>query len=244
MPDEVVQTPFGAFLVTRGEIIGETTRAGTLWDGPGFLQVIAKGYGELGTPGVTILDVGANQGAFSIWLARQGAWRVLALEPQPIVMQRLKANLDLNRDWTAPTVIPLELAAYDKPGGARQIGELDPGNWGGTAFSPLSTEYVLDEGAIPALPLDHLQWLCGARVSLVKIDAQGADGRILLGMTQLLKRDRPVVVFEWEPALVDRHFLSWDAIWRFLIMDVGYSVHEWPSQPGNYLALPRKDWVR
>src|SRR6267154_5997321 len=112
MPEDVVQTPFGKFLVTKGEIIGETTRAGTLWDGPGFLQVIAKEYGHLGEPGITILDVGANQGAFSIWLATQGAWRVLALEPQPEVMRRLKANLDLNRETTAGVVIPLEIAAY------------------------------------------------------------------------------------------------------------------------------------
>lgn len=233
MADEVVDTSFGKFLVTRGELIGETTRAGTLWDGPGFLQVIAKEHGRLGEPGVTILDVGANQGAFSIWLARQGAWRVVAVEPVPQVMQRLKANLDLNREVTAGVVIPLEIAAYSH---ACRLGHdvLDAGNWGGTALTPT------DLGLIHARALDAYQYLYGDRVSLVKIDAQGCDGVVLMGLQQTIERDHPVIVYEWETPLAIPHGLT-DYTVESWLRGLGYTVHEWPTHPHNYLALPRKE---
>ena len=234
MPDEVVATPFGKFLITRGDLIGETTRAGTLWDGPGFLQVIAKEHGRLGEPGVTILDVGANQGAFSIWLAQQGAWRVIAVEPVPQVMQRLKANLDLNREITAGVVVPLEVAGYSQAV-LLGVGPFDPGNWGGTTLGVASDQRVRGCG------LDAYQFLYGERVSLIKIDAQGCDGEVIFGLKATLERDHPVIVFEWEADLAKPHPNSLAQV-RFLLEGLGYQVHEWPSHPGNYLALPIKGW--
>lgn len=230
--EEVVQTPFGAFLVTRGELIGETTRAGTLWDGPGFLEVIAKEHGRLGEAGVTILDVGANQGAFAIWLATRGAWRVVAVEPVPQVMQRLKANLDLNRQFTSDVVLPLQIAGYYR---VQQLvlGALDPGNWGGTALLA-STD---GERSILGVPLDQFSWVFGSRVSLIKVDAQGCDGAVLSGLKDTLKRDRPVIVFEWEADLAKPHGyeLVGTVTW---LNSLGYDVHEWPTHKNNYLALP------
>lgn len=228
--EEVVQTPFGKFLITKGDLIGETTRAGTLWDGPGFLQVIAKEHGRLGEPGVTILDVGANQGAFSIWLASQGAWRVVAVEPVPQVMQRLKANLDLNREVTAGVVVGVAVAGYSCE--ARlSIGPFDPGNWGGTALGIADTPK-----RVQGRPLDLYQYLFGTRVSLIKVDAQGCDYRVLLGLTETITRDHPALVFEWEAELAQHHggdlgtCLGW-------LTHMGYETHEWPTHPNNYLAL-------
>lgn len=249
MADEVVTTPFGKFLITRGDLIGETTRAGTLWDGPGFLQVIAKEHGRLGEPGVTILDIGANQGAFSIWLAQHGAWRVVAVEPVPHVMQRLKANLDLNRKVTAGVVIPIEVAGYHRE--ARlALGAFDPGNWGGTAVYPDGQTSVDVEGrewhavadkTVEAVPLDYYQFLWSgtlSRVTLIKIDAQGCDGCVLLGLGATIRAHHPAIVFEWDADLAKPHgFTLKDA--QLWLESNGYETHEWPSQPNNYLALPK-----
>lgn len=236
--EEVVDTPIGKFLVTRGEIIGETLRAGTVWDGPGFLQVIAKEY-ALGVDrqGGTILDVGANQGAFSIWCASQGAYRVIAVEPQPTVYQRLVANLDLNKQVTADRVIPLQIAAYDRKC-FLAYSALDAGNWGGTAFRPVDQADRL-RGEVPAVALDQLAWLFADRVSLIKIDAQGCDGRILLGLSATILRDHPAIVFEWEAQLVGAHGVTFEAVVG-LLEPLGYAIHEWPTHPNNYLAVQRR----
>jgi len=235
--EDVVTTPFGMFLVTKGELIGETTRAGTLWDGPGFLEVIAKEHGRLGERGTTILDVGANQGAFSIWLARMGAWRVVAVEPVPQIMQRLKANLDLNREVTSGVVVPLEVAAYSHavPLFAPPV---DAGNWGGTA---LSFDTPTPEGVVvKGRPLDDYQFLYGDRVSLIKVDAQGCDGEVLHGLDDTIRHHQPVVVFEWEETLSRCHSYALRDIQNWL-QAKGYTVHEWPTHPNNYLALPKGD---
>jgi FkbM family methyltransferase len=241
MPDEVVQTPFGAFLIDTEECIGSTLKAGTLWDGPGFLQPIALEYGELGTPGVTILDVGANLGAFSVWLARRGAWRVIAVEPVHQTLRYLRANLDLNKDVCGDHVIRLEVAAYDR---VTDLYYTDPGHdLGGTAVWP--STYVEGRGhrigpyVAHATPLDNYQHLYGDRVSLIKIDAQGCDGRAILGLSRTIERDHPAVVFEWEEELAKVHGYSLETVVTWFT-NWGYRVSEWQSHPHNFLATVPK----
>lgn len=232
MSDEVVLTPFGSFLIDPADIIGSTTKAGTLWDGPGFLQPIAKEFGELGTEGVTILDVGANIGTFSIWLAKHGAWRVIAVEPVPLTLRYLKANLDLNKTFCASRVVPLEIAAFNATVRMR-ADPIDPGNLGGTALS------IDPTGAIQADRLDNWRHCFGARVSLIKVDAQGCDGKALLGLTDTIQRDRPAIVFEWEAGLAQRHGLDLTDVLSWLQGTLHYNVNPWPCYANNYLATSR-----
>ena len=234
MSDEVVTTPFGQFLIDPRDIIGSTLKAGTLWDGPGFLQPIAHEYGRLGEPGVTILDIGANIGSFSVWLAHHGAWRVLAVEPVPETMAYLKANLDLNKDVCADRVIPLEVAAYDQLTHL-YTPELDRGNLGGTTLYTMPPLGRLDH-SVSAFPLDDFSWTFGSRVSLIKVDTQGCDGAALMGLARTLERDHPALVFEWEADLAERHRYTLEQVQRWLELDFGYQVHEWPSHSHNYLA--------
>jgi FkbM family methyltransferase len=233
MPDEVIQTPFGKFLIDPADLIGSTLKAGTLWDGPGFLQPIALEYGALGEVGMTILDIGANQGAFSVWLASRGAWRVIAVEPVPSTMQRLKANLDLNREVTADSVIPLAVAAYDRQTTLALALPVDPGNSGAAALIPDAL------GTIPAYPLDQFSRLFGKRVSLIKVDTQGCDGKALLGLALTIIRDEPAIVFEWEPEMAKAHNQTLEGLIRWLTKDLNYTVEPWPTHATNFLALPR-----
>lgn len=234
--EEVVETSFGKFLVTRGDLIDETTRAGTLWDGPSFLQVIVKEHARFGVYGVTVLDVGAHHGAFSIWLAQAGAWRVIAVEPVPATMQRLKANLDLNQASCADVVIPIQVAAYGEADLLYIPPALDSGNTGGTTLTPQRGDQVASgPGWAEAVPLDKYQWLFGRQVSLIKVDAQGCDGQAIKGLDATLRRDHPAVVFEWEEQLAKAHGLRLADVLGHLV-SLGYETAEWPSHPHNFLA--------
>jgi FkbM family methyltransferase len=235
MPDEVVQTPFGKFLVNPRDCVGTTLKAGTLWDGPGFLQVIAKEFARFGQYGVTILDIGANIGSFSVYCAWQGAWRVIAVEPVPATTQRLKANLDLNQAVCADVVIPLEIAAYHEVAGLRPV-DYDPDNMGATALRRLDPNEVY-EPLIAAQPLDHYAYLFGEAVSLIKVDAQGCDGAALVGLRETIRQHAPAIVFEWEDHLARYHYPSLDQLHEVL-KALDYTIWPWPSQPNNYLALP------
>lgn len=231
MSDEVVETPFGKFLVNPQDCIGSTTKAGTLWDGPGFLQPIALEYGRLGEVGATILDVGANLGTFSVWLAKHEAWRVIAAEPVPETLRYLKANLDLNREPCADRVIPLELAAYNRVSRMRLATAFDANNLGGMALVPDIA------GPILAAPLDAYAYLFGRFVSLIKIDAQGCDFAVLQGLDHTISQQdpAPVIVFEWEADLAAAHGHTFEQV-RTWLQDRDYTVWPWPSQPNNYLA--------
>lgn len=233
-PEEVVTTPFGRFLVTRGELIGETLRAGTLWDGPGFLQPLAIEYAQLGTRGVTVIDVGANCGSFSIWLAAHGAWRVVAVEPVPEALRLLKANLDLNKPTCADRVIPVEVAAWHRRARLSLAAPIDPGNLGGTAL-------VEDDpaGLIQGGPLDDLHALWIGGVSLIKIDAQGSDFAALQGLAQTIDLHHPTIVFEWEAGLAQVHGHTLPQVEQWLAAR-GYQLTPWPCYANNYLAtMPR-----
>ncbi len=240
MPDEVVSTPFGKFLVNPAECIGATVKAGTVWDGPGFLQVIAREHGRLGEVGTTILDVGAHLGDWTIWLIGQGAWRVVAVEPAPVMVDYLKANLDLNKAICADRVILIPVAAYDRRTMLHWTVPYSPQDSGGAALTPVNPTPEAEGGdVVQAAPLDDYADLFGQRVSLIKVDAQGADFAALLGLAQTVERHRPVIVFEWEAELAKAHghtladCLAW-------LAERDYRLIEWPSHLNNYLALPER----
>jgi FkbM family methyltransferase len=230
MSNEVVTTPFGKFLIDPEYCIGTTTKAGTLWDGPGFLQVIVDQYL---IPGTTVIDVGANIGTFTVYCCSHGARRVIAVEAVPMVMQRLKANLDLNQELTADKVIPIEHAAWEDRA-QLQMTAFDPHNWGGTAL-------VADPaGTIVGVPLDSFAPFFGERVSLIKLDVQGCELRALWGLEQTIRRHRPVLVFEWEADLAAAHGDTLRDVTDWIeSLDLKYAIHPWPSQVNNYLAVAR-----
>lgn len=231
MADEIVDTSFGRFLIDPADLIGSTTKAGTLWDGPGFLQPIAKEFARFGEEGTTILDVGANIGTFSVYCASKGAWRVVAVEPVPSTLQRLKANLDLNRERCAGVVIPVGVAAYDRTTRMALAAPLDPHNRGAAALVPTA------DGDIFGVRLDSYRYVFGRRVSLIKIDAQGCDAAAIYGLVGTIERDRPGIVFEWEPELAEVHGTTLGLLLAFLGA-CHYTVRPWPGYDDNYLAVP------
>jgi hypothetical protein len=73
-----------------------------------------------------------------------------------------------------------------------------------------------------AMPIDSLS-LAGP-VRLVKIDVEGHEAAVLLGMWDLLKRDRPVIVFEKQAAACR------------LLESLGYQVADDSTSP-NFVAI-------
>ena len=242
MSDEVVTTPFGKFLVDPEDCIGGTLKAGTIWDGPGFLQVLGRQYGRFGVEGISIIDVGANFGSFTVWAASQGAWRVIAVEPMPETLRYLKATLDLNKETCADRVVLLPIAGYDRFI-EMESRDFSRRNIGGASVVPaysLSTENDKEVPVVPnltAAPLDAFNYLFGNAVSFIKVDGQGCDGAVLMGLEHTIRRDKPVIVFEWEERLAGAHGYTLAQIYDWL-EGLGYKVNEWPSHPSNHLALP------
>ena len=149
-------------------------------------------------PGMTVVDVGAHVGLHTVPASQRvgSTGHVIALEPDPRTCALLRTNLRRN---AARNVAVHQLAAGASSGRRRLVrSETNTGdNWVATECTP--------GGSLPVevLPLDSLLDRVAA-LDVVKIDAQGADHEVVLGMRQLLARFDPTIIVEFGPAEIRR----------------------------------------
>lgn len=78
-------------------------------------------------------------------------------------------------------------------------------------------------------------------VAFLKIDTQGADGEIVRGALDTIRRCQPVVVFEWEEHLSRKYETSKEDVMR-LFQEVDYNVDilkQTNEKQSDYIATPR-----
>lgn len=178
-------------------------------------------------PGMTVYDVGAHLGFFTLALARlvgpQG--RVLAFEPLPANLAALRENLALNAAVAAPVQV-VEAAVAGASGRTRLFAAASStmARLTGPPAAPAGTHEV--EG----VALDDLVFARGVPPpQVVKMDIEGAEGLALAGARRLLREARPLLLIEVhgeEPA---------QAVWDEL-RAAGYRV--WTLDRGRELTAP------
>ena len=159
-------------------------------------------------PDSTVVDVGANMGAFSVPLAKrvpQG--RLIAIEPQRVVSQLLSANIQLNG---LPNV-DVRRMVLGNSSGSFKIPEHHPQtfeNFGGLAArkeqGASGDEGKTDDhegwGTVQSMRLDELRL---AKLDLVKVDAQGMDAEVLQGGRETIQKHLPDLYVEHESSSRD-----------------------------------------
>jgi FkbM family methyltransferase len=144
-------------------------------------------------PDSRIADVGANQGIYTLSLARLASrGHVYAFEPDPTLFASLEANVRRNQ---VENVTLFNAAAASKPDRLTlQPGRLNRGD--NRIISDVSA--VAGTIEVEAIPLDQV--IPSSRLDLLKIDAQGFELNVLRGATQLLQQNRAlVIVLEFWP---------------------------------------------
>jgi len=127
-------------------------------------------------PGFRFIDIGANVGAYSLFVAAlAGAKaRILAVEPQPDIFERLAANMQLNPFGTIKAV---QCAVADKPGDFTLF--LDTKNRGESSMRALRSP----NGLSMRMPATTLMQLVEDekfdRIDAIKLDVEGAEDLIL-----------------------------------------------------------------
>lgn len=163
--------------------------------------------GALLGPGCVAIDVGANIGWHTSLMARLVGpdGRVLAVEANPSVRERLAANLAINRLHQVE-VIPCALAA-----GAGRVSFFGPGGDdpesanGHVTDSTRMTGDPLNLLTVEARTLDAVVEAEGlSRVDVIKIDVEGFEWPVLQGAERTLRRFKPHVVFEYLKEYADR----------------------------------------
>lgn len=177
-------------------------------------------------PGDVVLDIGANVGALTWPLAEAvgHTGHVIAIEPQPDVVDLLHANL-LARTSRAPVTV-LAKAAGAEAGTIHipDVNYAERGNFGGVEFGgPSGTE--VEVITVDSLELPSLQ--------LLKADVEGMEPEVVRGARETIQRCRPLLYLESDRVNRRDELLM-------LITDLGYRVkyHMPPLYgPHNYRGL-------
>jgi FkbM family methyltransferase len=138
--------------------------------------------------GMTVVDVGANLGYYSLLAARLvgPSGRVIALEPNSENCRLLLSSLRRN-GITNVELIPV---ACD-----RTLG------WAYYSTHVGSNGGLIDDGDLLAhpgvvVPTFRLDDIVTGPVGFLKMDVEGAEGRVVGGARDLIERDRPIITTE------------------------------------------------
>jgi FkbM family methyltransferase len=195
----------------RGEILKPTEiffddqvfRVPEGWEWPEILQ--KAGYWEpdvsawlLGNlkPETVFVDIGAQLGYYTLMAAKRAAL-VFAFEPRADMREYLKANVDRNGHRN---VTISEFALYSKETEGymgRDLGDGTGMQWA------MFREGKPPEGFEAARTTTLDAYLEGRKVDLVKIDVEGGEYEVLLGMAETARRHAPTLVIEVHPLLME-----------------------------------------
>jgi FkbM family methyltransferase len=159
---------------------------------PALLRLAA----EVVRPGDTVWDIGANLGLFSFAaaVAAGPAGRVLAVEPDGVLVRLLRRSAAANRDHAPVEVLPaavadgLAIAHFHIARRNRSTSHLD-------GFGTSQTGGVRATELVPTITLD---WLAAQfpAPDVIKIDVEQAELAVLCGSSAMLRAALPTIVCE------------------------------------------------
>jgi FkbM family methyltransferase len=197
--------------------------------------------------GETFVDAGANIGYFSLLASRLvgSTGQVIAFEPAESLFRKLTANLDLN---PGHCVLPVQQALWEAEA-SLDFHLPDPANAGMGSLFP-HKERSGGRQKVRATAFDtQSERLRLQKVHLIKIDVEGAEWQVLMGMRQTLARHLPVLILEDNGKTNGQGGQGMEAI-EALLLPLGYegyylSAGGWPtsspeaSSCTNRVFMPR-----
>jgi FkbM family methyltransferase len=232
----LIETCEGPFWAFDASIIGDTLATGAFWDGHIKPAIDAAAAAR---PSSWAIDLGANQGWFTFYMAKIFAG-VVALEPHPAIFEVLQKNVEgkvhTYQLAAYSEAIMLELASHEVHGWHPPIDfDTDP-NGDSLIFLPTSGQERL---IVAAVPVDVL--VPDLDIGFIKTDCQGADLHALVGLTATIDRCRPRIVFEIEHGIIQAFGDTWEDHLAFF-KEIGYCEprrlhdHAW-----DYEVVPEEE---
>jgi FkbM family methyltransferase len=182
-----------------------------------------------------IVDIGANIGCHSISYAGFNKnCEIWAFEPQEKLFNILKRNIDMNvvRDRVHPYRCAVghktcdgTMSSLDKVYDARQMGHNKGGLGIGKGGEPMKM-VRLDDMELPGL-------------DFMKIDVEGAEGLVIQGAQETIKKYKPVIFFEHNYQTIrpeDVGLVHVPTPFEELVK-LGYTVFRYVGQE-NYITEP------
>jgi FkbM family methyltransferase len=186
--------------------------------------------------GKTVFDIGGDQGIYTLFFSRRvgETGKVFTFEPNPASYRRIITNVELNG---FKNVQVKNIALGDKPGKVKLVfPEFDPGR--GSADEGITQQIAGERTAqIIEAQLNTVDSLIAAkelpRPDFAKIDVEGFERPVLVGMRQTIDRWHPRLFIEIHganPELKRQNIRGVVA----LLLKHGYDIHHVESGKNIY----------
>ncbi len=145
-------------------------------------------------PGTLAVDIGAHKGAYTYWLARGvgRTGRVYAFEPQAQLARTLAMAFDPRR------VSVVNAGVSDRDGTMTLHVPGDRPSPSASLVAPLRAAAGARVQEVHVVKLDAFFAGRTQPVSFIKCDVEGHEREVFRGAEQLLRQDRPILLFECE----------------------------------------------
>ncbi len=215
----------------------------------GFEPEVATAIRAFVSPGMTVCDIGAHEGYFSLLLSRLvGAdGQVLAFEPSPRQARRLRTHMRLNRRRN----VRLHQTALGAEDSTARLYVPSGVESGCNSLRLPNLNEPMETVDVAVTTLDFITASQGVRkIDFIKLDVEGAELTVIQGAAATLATSRPVILCE----LSDQRTAPWgypsSAIFD-AVVDAGYDWYELSgasfrraqrasSFNTNLLAVPRE----
>jgi FkbM family methyltransferase len=188
-------------------------------------------FAAICTPGMTLIDVGANYGVFTLAALHYGGAgaTVIAIDPSPGAQKYLATNLALN-NVTARVEQRVE-ALSDQ---SRRIALLPTGSGQAHMMMRGATDRP-DTTTVTAQTLDDVAVAAGRPITHVKIDVEGFEGHVLRGGRTLFEQQHPRVTLELHNWMLRELGDSPDDV-TLVLQGAGYQATDLNGQPVSWHA--------
>jgi FkbM family methyltransferase len=147
-------------------------------------------------PGMTVVDVGAHHGLYTLLAAKRVGWRgrVIAFEPSGRERRRLVRHLRVNGCWN----VSVEGCALGNEVCEANLFVVDGRQDWCNSLRPPAVEERTEAIRVGVERLDDVLWRLEVdAVDFIKLDAEGAELSVLQGARELLRgTSRPVILAE------------------------------------------------
>lgn len=185
-------------------------------------------------PGMTFVDVGANDGYFAIFAGQKvGAeGRVVAIEPSSRERAHLFRNMRLNSELNV-TIMPVALGAAP---GFVELKLADGRHAGHNSLGKFMHADVVSANAeqVEMMTLDGVvEQLSLQRVDVAKIDVEGAEDQVIAGGLETLRRWRPILLLEVHDGGTGGSWTACRSLLELLKRDLRYDIHVFSLETGE-----------
>lgn len=176
-------------------------------------------------PGMVFVDVGANDGYYTLFAARRvgPTGRVIAVEPS----SRERAHLQRNLGRNGLDNVQVVAAALGAEAGFVDLHLAHGVHAGHNTLGDFAHDDVV-RASSERVPLETLDALVTrhalSKVDMVKIDVEGAEAGVVAGARTVLSTHRPVLLMELNDRALHAQGQSADTLLNTLKTDLNYQV--------------------